>query len=113
MVDTVSPPELADVLADVRGEAAVLRRAGNVGQADYLEALCERIKNASEDFMKWLEEPDALLRSGWSERTFRRRFGEMLDCGLARWREGARQVRLCAVPLRANVVEQRARGAAS
>jgi len=111
MVDHPPPYELAEVLANARGEAAVLRRAGNEGQADYIERLCDAVKDAAEDYMRWLEEPDALLKSGWSERTLRRRFTELLECGLARWNDGRRQFRACGIPQRADTDAQRRRGA--
>lgn len=104
-------PELSDVLANARGEAAVLRRAGNTGQAGYIDQLCDQVKDAAEDYMRWLSEDDALLKSGWSSRTLHRRFGDLVECGLARWTNGARQFRACAIPQRADTVGARARGA--
>src|SRR5690242_4046908 len=75
--------DLAQVLADAREEAQVLRRAGNIGQAEYVDALVSKVRDAAEDFMTWLSEPDAMLKSGLSERTLRRRFRDMIDCGTA------------------------------
>lgn len=103
--------ELADVLADARGDAAVLRKAGNAGQADYIDGLCDRIRDSAEDYLRWISEPDALLKSGWTDRTLRRRFAELLECGLARWNDGEREFRAIAIPQRADTNAARARGA--
>lgn len=103
--------ELAQVLADAREEAQVLRRAGNAAQADYLEALLGRVRDAAEDFLTWLSEPDAILKSGLTERTLRRRFRDMLDCGTARYGPKRKREYLSAcIPNRPDVREARARG---
>lgn len=103
--------DLIEVLAEARGDAAVLDRAGNTGQAQYIVALCDKVRDSARDYMTWLEERDAKLKSGWTDRTCRRRFAEYLECGLARWSGDVRQFRACAVPPRANVDAARARGA--
>lgn len=110
MTEMDTPLELRQVLANARGDAAVLRRAGNEGQAEYIEKLCDSVKESAEDYMTWLEESDAKLRSGWTDRTARRRFGELQECGLARWLDGRRQFKMCAVPPRSSPEEQKARG---
>jgi hypothetical protein len=106
--------DLAQILADAREEAQVLRRAGNAGQAEYLDGLLSRIRDAAEDYLTWLSEADAMLKSGLSERTLRRRFRDLMDSGLAR--HGAKRCReylACAVPNRPEVRAQRARGMAA
>lgn len=60
---------LEQVLADARGEAAVLRRAGSIGQAEYVEALCAKIGASAEDYLRKLTMADARLKSGLSDRT--------------------------------------------
>lgn len=103
--------DLSEVIADARGEAAVLRRAGNVGQAEYVESLCDKVAGAAEDYLKRLSLADARLKSGLNERTLKRRHRELMDCGLAGF-DDRRQMwfRACAVPQRAAVVQQRERG---
>lgn len=105
---------LEQVIADAREEAAMLKRTGNVGQAEHLERLLDEVYAAAEDYVTWLSEADALLKSGLAERTLRRRFRELVDCGLARYdnRRG-REYRACAVPSRPNLATARARGAAA
>lgn len=103
--------DLAQVIADAREEAQVLRRAGNAGQADYVDALLSRVRESAEDFMTWLSEADAMLKSGLSERTLRRRFRDCLDCGTARYGPKRQREYLAAViPNRPDVATERARG---
>lgn len=92
----------------------MLRRTGNAGQADYVEGLLAKVKDAAEDFMTWLSEADAMLKSGLSERTLRRRFRDMLDCGTARYGVNRKREYLaCGIPRSADVQQQRARGRAA
>lgn len=106
--------DLEQIIADAREEAAVLRRSGNAGQADYVEALLDRVERGAEDYLRWLTEADAIIKSGLAERTLRRRFRELLDCGLARYSaKREREYRACAVPPRPNVADARARGSAA
>ena len=103
--------ELADVLADARGDAAVLRRSGNAGQAEYVEALCDQIADAAGDYLRWLSEGDAFLKSGLAPRTLHRRFRDLHECGLARYNaKREREYRACAVPSRPDVADARERG---
>lgn len=105
--------DLAQVIADAREEAAVLRRSGNVGQAEYVELLLDRVSRAAEDYLTWLNEGQAIIKSGLAERTLRRRFRELQDCGLARYNaKREREYRACAVPPRPNTVGASARGRA-
>jgi hypothetical protein len=102
---------LEQVLADARGDAAVLRRSGNVGQAEYVEALCDRLSDAAGDYLRWLSEGDAFLKSGLAPRTLHRRFRDLQECGLARYNaKREREYRACAVPSRPAVNEARERG---
>ena len=89
----------------------MLRRSGNAGQAEYVEALCDRTAEAAADYIRWLSESDAMLKSGLSSRTLQRRFRNLLECGLARHgAHGEREYRACAIPFRANIAAARARG---
>lgn len=102
---------LEQVIADAREEAAVIRRSGNTGQADYVERLLDRVSGAAEDYLRWIKEPDAMIKSGLAERTLRRRFRELLDCGLARYGPNReREYRSIAVPPRPAVIQARERG---
>lgn len=103
--------DLEQVLADGRGDVAVLRRSGNAGQADYVEVLCSRFAEATEEYRRRLSLSEAMIRSGLSERTLKRRHRELMDCGLAGF-DDRHQLwfRACGVPQRAAVVQQRERG---
>lgn len=102
-------PPLTQLVAEIRDHAAVLEHTGNTGQAQYLAHVAERLKDAAEDYTTWISEQNALLRSGWTERTMRRRFAELQECGLARWHDGKREFLVCAVPPRADIEGARER----
>jgi hypothetical protein len=103
--------DLSQVIADARGEAQVLRRAGNVGQADYVESLCDRVASSAEDYLRRISLADARLKSGLNVRTIKRRFRELQDCGLAGYNDrGEMWFRACAIPQRAGIAQQRERG---
>lgn len=102
---------LSQVLADAREDVQVLRRSGNTGQAEYVDALLSHVRDAAEDFLTWLSESDAVLKSGLSERTLRRRFRECLECGTARYSaKGDREYLALVVPPRPDLIAARARG---
>ena len=96
--------DLNQILADAREEAKITARMGNTQQANYLNDLLDRINESAEDFLTWLSEENALLKSGLSERTLRRRFRELHECGLARYNlKHEREYRSIAVPSRPEV----------
>lgn len=101
---------LEQVLADWREDAAVLRRAGHEREAALREQLADQIATTVADYLLWLSEPEARLRSGWSVNRLRRHFPEWLGTGNARWQGRARQYRACVVPRRANVASARELG---
>lgn len=106
--------DLAQVLADAREEAQVLRRAGNGPQADYIDALLTKVRDAAEGFVTWRSEADAELKSGLSIRALRRRFPDLYDTGLARYSsKGKREYLDCAIPNRPEIRAQRRRGMAA
>lgn len=93
---------LEQVLADIRGEAAVLRHNGHASQATSVERVCERIGEVMRSYLTILSESEAKLRSGWSERRLRGRFAEWEARGLAMLDDrGRRRYREIAVPTRA------------
>jgi hypothetical protein len=74
-------------------------------------ACSTRSRAAAEDYTTWINEADAMIKSGLAERTLRRRFRELQDCGLARHNaRGDREYRACAVPPRPNIQNARSRG---
>lgn len=103
-------PTLEQVIADAREELEIVKRAGHKEQAEYIDQLLNRIVAAAEDYLKWISEPDAILKSGLAERTLRRRFRELLECGLARYNGREREYRAIAVPPRPQILAARERG---
>lgn len=104
---------LEQVLADARGDAAVLRRAGHTADAQLIERICDQVANAAEDYLRWLTEEDAALRSGRSLTWIRSRFSEWEREGHAR-RDGRRRLyRQVVIPQRANPTAAREAGRAA
>ena len=75
---------LEHVLADARGDAAVYRRRGDPRIAAALESFADEVRDAAEDYLTWLSEDQAMLRSGHREPWFRRRRAEWVASGNAR-----------------------------
>jgi hypothetical protein len=103
---------LEQVLADVRGAAAVLRANGHKAQADSMDAVVDRVRDCMGPYLDWLTEDEARTRSGWSITRLRAAFPEWETLGLSRWhgegRRAARQYRRLIVPRRANLEAARA-----
>lgn len=103
--------DLAQVLADLREEAAVLRRNGASFSVERVEAVADAVRDAAEDYLTWLSVPAACLKSGLSVRTLQRRYRELADCGLARTNaRGEREFRACAIPARPDIAAAREMG---
>jgi hypothetical protein len=93
---------LEQVLADAREDAAALRRHGHKHDAELIEALCDKVADAAFEYLNWLTEGEAKLRSGHSAEYLRARFPQWLEQGLARWDGKKRQYRAVCVPQRGN-----------
>ncbi len=102
--------DLETVLADARGEAAVLKGNRAAFSVDRIERLLSDVQSAAEDWLTWLSEKDAAVRCGFSVDWLRGRFEALRRDGHARLAGRARQYRACAIPRRANVVTAAARG---
>jgi hypothetical protein len=90
------------VLADERESANVLRRKGHRHDAELIEGVCDRFAASIVDYLNWLTEGEAKLRSGHSAEYLRARFPQWLEQGLARWDGKKRQYRAVVVPQRGN-----------
>ncbi len=75
---------LEQVLADEREDAAVLRRNRHTHEADIIERICARVSMAARDWMEFISERDAQLRSNKSVAWLRTRFPMWEREGLAR-----------------------------
>jgi hypothetical protein len=94
---------LEQALADWRGDAAVLRRQGHIAQADLIDRLCSDVLQAAEDYLTWVSEDDAMIRTGHSKAWLRSRFPGWVEQGIAKQEGPRRLYRLLALPRRANL----------
>lgn len=95
---------LEQVLADAKGEVPLLRKRGAHLVADAIEELADAVTVSAEDYLTWLSEMKAELRSGKSARWLRSQFPAWEREGHARWHNGERQYRRLIVPQRANPI---------
>lgn len=101
---------LEQVLADSREDAEVLRRRGHVHDAELMTKICDEIAAAAEDYLMWVSEEDAMLRSNRSREWLRSQFPEWERLGHARREGRRRRYRLLVVPVRANLTAAAAAG---
>jgi hypothetical protein len=99
---------LDQVIADARGQAAVLRTYGAGDVADALERLCEQVAEAAAPFLEYQNEQEAMLSSGRSQAWLRTRFPEWERRGLARMVRGRREYLKVVVPQDLNLDAVRA-----
>jgi hypothetical protein len=91
-----------EVLASIREDAAVARRLGHEHDAKLLEQTAARFASSIDEYLTWISEADARIRSAHAPAWFRARFPEWERQGLARWnpkRPRERQYRAIAVPI--------------
>jgi len=106
----VEPRVLEQVLADWRGDSQVLRRRGDARLAEQLERCADEAAAAAEEFIRWLSEDEARLRSGWSLARLRNNFPRWEQQGHARREGRARRYRMLIIPQRANALAAREAG---
>lgn len=103
---------LDEVLADFREELQTLRR-NKAGMApDRGEEWADKIAECTEDFRRFLPEPEARLHSGRSVEWLRAKHAEWEAEGHAFTRNRVRYYRKLVLPRRADVVRARADGLA-
>lgn len=101
---------LETVLADWRQSAQALRRTGHGPTAELLEGLAQEVAQAAEEYLRWLSEDEAMLRSGRRRGWLRTRFPEWERAGNAR-REGRKRVyRMLVIPQGADTLSARDAG---
>ncbi len=98
------PRALEQVLADWRGDAQVLRRQGYNREAEQIERFAMDVARAAEEYLRWLSESEALLRSGRSRSWLRLHFPEWELAGHGRREGGRRLYRMLVIPQRANTL---------
>lgn len=101
---------LEEVLAEWRSDAAVLRRHGHTNDAEQIEKLCAQVENAATDYLRFLGETDAQLRTGRSEKWLRAQFPKWERQGHARKHAGRRFYRALVLPIRDDLVLARDAG---
>lgn len=101
---------LEQVIADARGEAAVLRANRASFSVERVEELLADVVAGAEEWLTFLSESDAAIRCGYSAGWLRQRFEGWRREGHARMNGQHRQYRQCIVPRRANTVHAAARG---
>lgn len=102
--------DLEQVIADWRGDAQVLRSRGHAHDAKLLEDCADQVVRSAEDYLKFLTESDAMLRSNRARDWFRSRYPEWEAAGHARKQSGVRYYRTIMVPQRANLSAAREEG---
>ena len=98
---------LNQVIANERGNAAVLRAKGHGHDADLIEGVLDVVARVTLDYRTFVSEADAALRSGKTAESFRKRFTGWLELGLAELRGRRRMYSLAVVPRRADLEEAR------
>jgi hypothetical protein len=94
--------ELEQLFADVLSEAAVLHAHREKFSPERIEAFVRDVKLCLTDYLTFISEPEAIVRSAHSATWFRQRFPEWERQGHARWspkNKKQRTYRVMIVPL--------------
>lgn len=102
--------DLEQVIADWRGDAAVLKSRGHTHDAKLLEDCADQAARSAEDYIRFLDEGSAQLRSGRSIEWLRTQFPKWESDGHARRVNGRRQYRKLIIPQRVNISAAREEG---
>ena len=98
------------VLADWREKASTLRSVRHQHDAELIDAIVDEVSRAAEDYLRYVSEPDAMLRSGKSADWLRARFADWCEQGHAEKRKGVRYYRALVVPRRPDLEAARDEG---
>jgi hypothetical protein len=101
---------LETVLADWREKASVLRGVKHAHDAELIDAICDEVARSAEDYMRFVSEADAMLRSGKSADWLRARFAEWVEQGHAEKRKRVRYYRAVVIPRRPDLEAARDAG---
>ena len=96
------PADLADVIADWREDAAILRRRGDQRTAEVLEQCAADVTGVALEYIVWLSESEAQLRSGWTAGKVRSHARAFLHTPHVRTEKKGYWLRACIVPRRAH-----------
>lgn len=103
MALTAEAPELLQVIADWRGDAAVLRKRGDDRTARVLEQCAEQAADVADEFTTFLSVEDAMRRSGWAHAKVVRHARLYLHTPHVRVVKRSYLLRACIVPRRQHV----------
>lgn len=107
----MSAQEFEAAVADEREQANVLRLKGHPHDAQLLEQVVERLARAAEEYLTWLTEAEAGIRSGKSATWLRARFPAWEAAGHARLRGShRREYLMLVVPQRVHPSAAREQG---
>ena len=101
---------LEAVLTSAKAEAAALRKNGHVAQADTLERLAREVAESVPDYLEWIPEGAARLRSNRGEDFFKARRDAWAAEGNAQQRGRTWWYRRCVIEHRKLAVISRAEG---
>lgn len=107
MPDTL---DLAQLLADAREETTILEANHAAMSVSRVRQLLADIEASAEEWITFLSEGDAMVRSGYTAAWLRGRFDAWARDGHARLVGRARQYRACVIPRRADTMTAAARG---
>jgi hypothetical protein len=93
--------DLAAILGTMDEDAAVFERNGDAARAAALRARAAEIRAAAADYITWLTEDEAMLRSGDSRTRVKSLALKYVQAGHARIVGRRFQLRACIVPRRA------------
>lgn len=113
MITSVEQPDLAQVLVAWRSDAGVLKRHKQHALAAQLEQCAEAVERAAADWLTWLSESDAMIRSGKTREWLRAKFSEWQRDGHARVTGRDRQYRRVIVPVKRTLSHAREAGVAA
>lgn len=102
--------DVIDALADERGQAAVLEHNGHEHDARLIRRICDRFAEAAHEYIHFMSEAEAMLRTGDSERQLRRQYARLEPLGHAKKINGMRYYRECMLEPRANLSAAREAG---
>ena len=98
--------DLQSILDRWQADADALARNGEPDKARLLERCVDEVRTAAADWLRWVDEDDAMLRSGNSRDWWRREFTLLAPRGHARRvGRGKREYRLAIVPVRKTLLE--------
>jgi hypothetical protein len=92
--------DLAAILGTMDEDATVYERNGDAHRAAAIRARATEIREATAEYLQWMTEPEAMLRSGLTRAQVRRLAASHLASGHARRVARGYQLRACVVPRR-------------